>query len=322
MAEAMQTDDKKAEGSGSASTGAVLAPAMTTDTAAQKETEKVIRINNHGKMKSWITNALAFFEDLDPSKSVTFHTLPLVASTTVPLHPPNQGGKQNSDSKSASNSNSTLTIPRLISIAEILKREFSKHLQATRSTRLEGLHQYNEIGKLEDLGLPVAANSEAQDQGQDAEQARRLQGILLALSGRNHPRQTQTPFMRITFSLSERPDLVERGATYQPPTERKLSKSGKQRAKKRAKKEHPAPEANTEATFLANATADVEARLKSTEKTDDSSDTKGGPNPHSNLSQGQRPARSGSETRGKRKRQGEDEPASNSKPKPRAKTQT
>ncbi|KDR76698.1 hypothetical protein GALMADRAFT_139592 [Galerina marginata CBS 339.88] len=214
MAEAMQTNNKMAETSGSASTGTVLATATTADTN-QKETEKVIRISNHGKMKSWIANALAFFE---------YVSLSVMSSSSSDW--------------------------------------FSS------------------------------------------------------------PRQTQTPFMRITCSLSEHPDLLERGATYQPPTERKLSKSGKQRAKKRAKKEHPAPEANTEATFLANSTADVEANLKLKEKTGDPTKAKGGPNPNSNMSQGQHAAKSGSETQGKRKRQGEDEPASNTKPKPRAKTQT
>jgi hypothetical protein len=45
-------------------------------------------------------------------------------------------------------------------------------------------------------------------------------------------RRNETPFMRIT---SELPELVEKNATYQPPTCRKLSKSAKGRARKRAK---------------------------------------------------------------------------------------
>jgi hypothetical protein len=45
----------------------------------------------------------------------------------------------------------TAAIPRLISIVEIVKREFLKSLAAKHSPRLAGLHQYNELGCLEDL---------------------------------------------------------------------------------------------------------------------------------------------------------------------------
>jgi len=72
---------------------------------------------------------------------------------------------------------------------------------------------------------PQATNEEA-----------RVQNIVQALGGKNHVRQKQTPFMRITLSTQSLPQLKERGATYQPPLIRKLSKSAKARAKKREKK--------------------------------------------------------------------------------------
>ncbi|KAF8922624.1 hypothetical protein CPB85DRAFT_1427913 [Mucidula mucida] len=42
--------------------------------------------------------------------------------------------------------------------------------------------------------------------------------------------------MKITLSLVELPELKDKGATYQPPLKRKMSKSAKTRAKKREKK--------------------------------------------------------------------------------------
>ena len=36
-----------------------------------------------------------------------------------------------------------MLIPRLISVVEIIKREYIKTLEQTHSTRMHGLHQYN-----------------------------------------------------------------------------------------------------------------------------------------------------------------------------------
>jgi hypothetical protein len=44
--------------------------------------------------------------------------------------------------------NATLLIPRLISVAEVIKREYLKTLPADQT---EGLFQYNELGCLEEL---------------------------------------------------------------------------------------------------------------------------------------------------------------------------
>jgi hypothetical protein len=45
---------------------------------------------------------------------------------------------------------STTTIPRLISVVEIIKREYLVAMNAKRSPDLVGLYQYNEMGSLED----------------------------------------------------------------------------------------------------------------------------------------------------------------------------
>jgi hypothetical protein len=44
---------------------------------------------------------------------------------------------------------STTTIPRLITVAEIIKREYLIAMDAKRMSGLEGLYQYNEIGCVE-----------------------------------------------------------------------------------------------------------------------------------------------------------------------------
>ena len=105
-------------------------------------------------------------------------TLPVSAANTSPnlntsacLHP------------------STTTVSRLISVVEVIKREYFKTLETTRSTRLHGLHQYNEIGTLEDLGLVVASSNQtlaadAKKLG-SAPEVERSRNIIEAISGKN-----------------------------------------------------------------------------------------------------------------------------------------
>jgi hypothetical protein len=75
----------------------------------------------------------------------------------------------------------TATIPRLVSIVEIIKREYAKEAAARRVTDggppndSWGLHQYNELSTLEDLGI-VEQQEDAPD---DAKQLRQ------ALEGKN-----------------------------------------------------------------------------------------------------------------------------------------
>lgn len=72
---------------------------------------------------------------------------------------------------------STTTIPRLISVTEIIKREFLKTLPADEAQQntLTGLHQYNELGI-----LPEEPNVEPVDA-----EAERLQSLTHALTGKN-----------------------------------------------------------------------------------------------------------------------------------------
>ena len=60
-------------------------------------------------------------------------------------------------------------------------------LETTRSTRLHGLHQYNEIGTLEDLGLVVASSNETADakELESAQEVERSRNIIEAISGKH-----------------------------------------------------------------------------------------------------------------------------------------
>ncbi|KIM35841.1 hypothetical protein M413DRAFT_325570 [Hebeloma cylindrosporum] len=220
------------------------------DTEGSRET--FIRVTNHGKMRSWIAFSLNFFAS-DGEKRLILHTLPSAVDPDV------ESDRQPPPSVTAKEaSTATSVTPRLISVVEVVKREFIKNLEKDRSPRLKGLHQYNEILTLEELGVTVKPSraKEGQENPTETEENTRSQQILQALSGKHQlvssvhptippfhclffssqsPRQTQSPFLRITLSLVELPDLLLRGATYQPPIIRKVSKSAKMRAKKRAK---------------------------------------------------------------------------------------
>jgi Ser/Thr protein kinase RdoA (MazF antagonist) len=72
---------------------------------------------------------------------------------------------------------------------EVIKREFIKNLEKDGSPRLKGLHQYNEILTLEELGVAVKPPRSKEDQENanaiQTEETTRSQQILQALSGRH-----------------------------------------------------------------------------------------------------------------------------------------
>jgi len=180
---------------------------------------KLIRITNHGKIQTWVTFALEFLKE-NGSKPLVLHTLPASKPTTEePLAEPIAPSMEPTPHIITGKCNSTSTIPRLITVAEIIKREYLKTLKPSSST-ISGLHQYNEIRYLE-----------AVDDMVDSE--RGATALALALGGKNHLIQKHSPFMRITLCKTTMPLLIEQGATYQQPAVRKISKSAHRRMKKR-----------------------------------------------------------------------------------------
>jgi hypothetical protein len=111
-------------------------------------------------------------------------TLPLSVDISVP--PANTSPRSNT---SACFHPSTSMVSRLISVVEIIKREYLKMLETTHSTRLHGLHQYNEIGTLEDLGVVVGSSNQAADSkeldSESAQEAERSRNIIKAIGGKH-----------------------------------------------------------------------------------------------------------------------------------------
>jgi len=94
-----------------------------------------------------------------------------------------------------------------------------ERLKERRSSSLVGVHQYNEVGALQDLHPSRASSPDVTEM----------------LSGSN-VKVKKSVFMKVTLSRKKLQHLVDRGATHQPPLVRTLSKSAKARARRRHKK--------------------------------------------------------------------------------------
>ena len=100
---------------------------------------------------------------------LSLHTLP---ATKPGVEVPKVAQLSKCDTKERDISTSTSTIPRLISVVEIIKREY---LNTSGITVLSGLHQYNEVGYLEQL-----KSSDIATENDD-----RAQTLATALEGKN-----------------------------------------------------------------------------------------------------------------------------------------
>ncbi|KAG9018043.1 hypothetical protein FRB90_012546 [Tulasnella sp. 427] len=148
--------------------------------------------------------------------------------------------KQSKLQSRATREKCTTSVTKLISVVEIIKREFPKALRshtvntnpdskggASIAPELFDIHQYNEVGCIEDL-YPSAEEETHEE---------RAERITSLLQGKNHPAVKRTPYMKITLSRQPVPALAGGGsATYQAPIPFKYSKAQKARAKKRAAK--------------------------------------------------------------------------------------
>ena len=72
--------------------------------------------------------------------------------------------------------NATATVPRLVTVTEIIKREYLELLKVSRSARLVGLYQYNEISILD----PCAEPEESAEK-----EKRRSEAIINAMNGKS-----------------------------------------------------------------------------------------------------------------------------------------
>jgi len=147
-----------------------------------------IRITRHGKLRDWVKKALDFFNN-QPDRPLVLYSAPADVSTS--------------------------TIARLVTVAEIIKREYLKGRDISTGD-VSGLHQYNQL---------------LFEQGED-----RSDALNLALDGHSHVKQSYLPHMKITLSIKPIA-LSDERKTHQAPMVRRMSKAAKARMRKRMRKQ-------------------------------------------------------------------------------------
>lgn len=140
---------------------------------------------------------------------------------------------------------STKSLNRLVSIVEIIKREWTRARQSARRKESDEkrdederkadrlptrLHQYTELVHLEKM--IEEAESMAEDESRT--QQRHDEAIAQVTSGRKHPKKTHSPGLIVTLSLQ--PLSVATGATHQapPPKERLRGRARKRKRRREA----------------------------------------------------------------------------------------
>ncbi|KAH8994806.1 hypothetical protein EDB92DRAFT_226626 [Lactarius akahatsu] len=208
-------------------------PAAKTDVRPLPEFEThEMRITQGGKIRAWVDYALKFFEE-NEEKALVLHTLPATnkggsvkIGTGVDADDDNETDIAMKDKKKGL-SPSTITIPRLITVAEIIKREYLLAMDAKRLPDLVGLYQYNEMGCIENC----VENEVDEERDEGAED--RMKMLAEALASIKIER---TPYMKITLCRKELASMKNRDTTAQAPLKRKLSKSARGRLRKRQAK--------------------------------------------------------------------------------------
>jgi hypothetical protein len=124
-----------------------------------------------------------------------FHTLPappVVVTTTTPTVPQrapeaaeNVQVKKSDKNKEERMHPSTALIPRLVSVVEIIKREYVKMLDPALAEKgaLQGLHQYNELGEL--VTPPVPEEDEDAEAREERQERERREKLMEVLQGKN-----------------------------------------------------------------------------------------------------------------------------------------
>ncbi|QRW17866.1 hypothetical protein RhiXN_02790 [Rhizoctonia solani] len=173
-----------------------------------------MRIASHGKISLLVDFALKFLKE-NPTRPLVLHTLP---------HKPDRetSGLLDPSAKKRKIEPSTTNVARLISVVEIIKREFKD----------DSLHQYNEIGCLD------APSSRAEGSGTripNEPGVERQAALRKVVEGKNYLPIQRTPYMKITLSRAALPESQALNATYQPPVAKKMSRGARKRSRRRTK---------------------------------------------------------------------------------------
>ncbi|THH19884.1 hypothetical protein EUX98_g8694 [Antrodiella citrinella] len=159
-----------------------------------------MRITNHGTSEK-------------PEEPLVLHTLPAPPKERVADQPEGSGSHEPpSKSNVASGKEkerippSAATVPRLISVVEIIKREYLKQIAAVHQDhgKLTGLYQYNQVGCLPD------PEPESEVAGEEA----RVSALSSVLRGKNHLRIKKSPYMKVILSRRQLDEEQIRSFTY------------------------------------------------------------------------------------------------------------
>ncbi|KAF9517003.1 hypothetical protein BS47DRAFT_1390318 [Hydnum rufescens UP504] len=211
----------------------------------KEESPHLMRITTHGKLRAFVTFALKFLEARNnPTRPLVLHTLhpskpqvsavetlPVVseaaetAEPDVNATPIAEETQTEPPKKRQKMDTATNTVPRLISVVEIIKREF---LASARRRVMSAIPL-----------VPWRANHpRGPDRGNEEDQV----DLILALSGKNYLNLRRTPYLKVFLCRRELPPGFVVNATYQPPLEPPpKSRSAKARERKRRKKLATAP---------------------------------------------------------------------------------
>ncbi|RSH79766.1 uncharacterized protein EHS24_009422 [Apiotrichum porosum] len=142
-----------------------------------------MRITTGGSVASYTKFAVNFLRE-NPDTPLVLHTLPAAKDDDKQ---PSSSSSSSSKSPASTLHPATLAAPRLVSVAESVKRTYTRQKSAT------GLWQYTESGLLPSGGGEEAAGP----------------SLARVLSGKLKPKMTHRPFLQITFS--RRPLGLETG---------------------------------------------------------------------------------------------------------------
>ncbi|CAE6533140.1 unnamed protein product [Rhizoctonia solani] len=197
---------------------------MDPSPATDDTSPHCMRIASHGKISLLVAFALKFLKE-NPKRPLVLHTLPYKPGADA-----EEPDAPEPDAKKRKIEPSTTNVARLISVAEIVKREFKEG----------SLHQYNEIGCLDEPKSPEGAGIGVPSEP-GAERQAALQKVV---EGKNHLPIKRTPYMKITLSQSQLPESQVPNSTYQPPVVKKQSRGTRKRSRRRAKKTADPAETN------------------------------------------------------------------------------
>ncbi|KZO96902.1 hypothetical protein CALVIDRAFT_598030 [Calocera viscosa TUFC12733] len=240
-----------------------------TSAIAQEDdrTPHLMRIAAQGKLRTYVAFALKFLQE-SHDRPLVLHSLPPPSKAAAPPPAPAEDNPNPADPppkpanpQPKSLASSTTCIPRLISVVEIIKREFVELMSTTREKERQAwvLHQYNELGCLEDT-----------EGGSGAGREKTGLTLIELLEGKNHLQIKRTPYMKITLTKKLLTDHDPKKSTYQEPLpSRKRSKSAKARERKKRKRAEAAAVPDAETTDILTTRDDVAMNEDAPQATDE-----------------------------------------------------